>query len=800
MNFQTLSTVFKLAEKPDLFLTLDPQIGLTVKRDATLKASCDEVFRRVVTLLADSLKSSRNESLNTCFDLREQLRQYECAHSQIDSSIAKQVHALFALVLLKAATEDKTTRLTPLLTRASSEFIEMNPEQFTHCTMGALESLAHSYQTPSDRHKLLPKRPFGALRQKALIYLSGRMGDKSSKLFDLDTTIFSVTLAWWEAKAKQRANTPDANSLYAEDLLSKQADKPSNKALETLAFARDILFVEKMTLYHVISLCTADLILTRRVCTLLKMGLQVSYETVTAKRQAIIFDVEQTGILEMGLLLQTKKAALRIVKHGVDFSTEVLVKKLLAYKEEKNSNISFFELCVEMLTINELLYKKANLQDEWPRFFCAGSALTHKAANERFYGTKSYLPRKRLKFLYTTGNYLHKSFDDSSRAHNLEEFHERETIAILYTKIFRETTPRFLHADDTALYEKLTSKIIEYRNNSRQKTYNFYNYEQIAFENQELGHEYVWTHTDADSYKKILEAIGRVHKGITVKIPYLFKKIAPEKLADTEKDFLYDLQEPPVRKQPSTKRKKPPSSSRSPSPPSAFDLTTAFDKMTLSGTSEPQAVRAAPEKPLVAKQKTAKQHKTPAAISLSLPYAPRVTDWFCTPGSKRDPFIKDPKYSTGTYTPVDQYWIRARHSFAHAVDKYLTEGIETTDQATLNFYKAKRRIQLVGDITVTSDLITQTKTGIFTYSIGKTGRIFHRWFTPKNSKEIVSPEAKKGWNVLSEVQPEDIAAETEEMMAEDKSYVESENENMAVIVDPKNNARIRIVRLIAMEK
>lgn len=799
MNFATLSTAFKLSEQPDLFLALDSKIGLTVKRDIERKASCNEVFARVATLLADSLNSPSNHSLDACFRLREQLRQYEHTNPLIEPSITKQVHALFAVVILKAATEDKTASLTPLLTRANSQFPEMSAEEFTYCLMGALKGLADHYQTPSERNKLLPKRPFGALREKALVYLSGRMGDKSSKLFDLDTTIFSVTLAWWEAKAKQQAKTPDANSLYAESLLCRKVDKPTNKDFETLTFPRDILYTEKMTLYHVMSLCTTDLILVRRVCALLKMGLEVSYEKATPTRQAIVFHIEQTGILEIGLLLQTKKAALRIVKHGIDLSTEALIRKLLAYKEEKTSNLSFFDLCIEMLTINELLYKKANLHDEWPRFHCAGTVLTYKDPSERFFNTKSYLPRKRLKFLYTTGNYLHKCFHNSSTPLELEPLQERETISILYTKIFRDTTPSFLNADDTLLYEKLAGKIVECRNNSRQKTNIFCNYEQIAFENETLGHEYVWNLTDIGSYKTILDAIARVHKGITVKVPFLLKKI-PSSGQDSGKSFLEDLQQPAAPTKATTKRKKPPSSSRSPSPPTTGDLTSAFANMALSDSPKPPKVlpEAAlpPEKPPVVIKKPAKQPKTLA----DLLYAPRVTDWFCPPGSKRDPFVKDPKYSAVTYSAVEKYWIRTRHSFAHAVDKYLAVGIETTDQATLKLYKAKRRIQLVGDITVTSNLITQTKTGIFTYSIGKTGRIFHRWFTPKNSKEIVSPEAKKGWDVLSEVQPEDATAEKDEMIAEDKSYVESETENLAVIVDPKNNARIRIVRLIALEK
>ena len=800
MSFSRLSFAFKLAEQPDLYFTLDQQNGLTVKGDVALRASCNRVFQRIAVMFAETLAHTSCEKVSACLLLREQLNEYKRKNPELSPTLVQQVDALYTLIILKAATQDSSVRLTASLARASSPTQEITTEEYADCLMTTLKNLVDTYDMPCERAKLLPKNAFSQLRPKALVYLSGRMGDKSAKLFDLEESFFKANLTWWQSKAQKLALIPDESSLRGQRLLNQKVDKPTNLDFETLVYPRNLLFIEKVALYHLISFTTAYFVAMQKVGTLLKSGLEASYEQVTPTRKAIVFHPEQTGILELGLLLQTKRACLRIVKHGVESSVEIFIQKLLAYKEQKDCDLQFYDLCIEMLTINELLYKSAVLHDEWPKFDCAGKVLSYKDPKERYFSAISYFPRKRLKFLHRSGMYLHHNFRESGATLTLHSVQEKETIAILYTKIFKEFVLRFINNDDKILYDQLATKIVECRNNSRDKTVNLYNFEQIAFENRLLRHEYVWRLTDGSSYQKICDGVERANKGVIVKVPYLAKKLSSDdQPAVLDKDFLSDIRQPPPPAVKTQKRKKPPSSSRSPSPPQPVGLVNALAKLTL--VDAPSAVEVKEVAPQVLEKikKPQKQPKLQPSIP-ALFYASRVTEWFCPIGSKNDPFIKYPKYSAGKFSPLEVHWIRARHSYADTVDKYLAEGIETTDAQVLKFYKAKRRIQLVGDITITSGLITQTKTGVFTYSIGKTGRIFHRWFTSKNGKEIVSPETEKGWNVLNEPQPEDVAGEIEEKLAADGSYVEVETENLVVVVDPKNSARIRIVKLLSIDK
>ncbi len=780
-SISTISTVFGIASTTDRVLVLDPQKGITVSCDITLRATCDQVFKRLATLLAASLASSQNEPLEACFLLRERIRCYEGACNDLPMAVVHQVRALVNLLIIKASTEDTTGGVSPLLCRPQIQFPAMSPVQYPPYIIMAVKNLGDNLEADSENAKVLPSRAMGALRQKVLTFLSGKMGSESNQLFGIEMAFFDVMSQWWEVKAKRLSQTPDKNSSHAHKLLAEEVKKPTNHDFETLIYPRDLLYIEKCILHHLIALSTTELLIAGRLRQWLNKGVEVSYENVSATAQSIILTPKETGILELGLFLQTKRACCRVVKHGVDGYTEILLKKLQEYKAQKEASQEFFDLCVAMLTINELVHSKEKLRHNWDRLFCAGSVLLGKDDDQRYFSAASYLPRKRVKFLYTSGVYLHTSLHETSDTFNIGAIEARETIVILYVKIFKTFISRFLKEEDSAFYEVIAKKIAECRNNSKSKAVALYNFEQIAFKNRNTDTEYVWHRTEFADYKILLDDLEAVLKGVVLKVPALLRRVTQHQPG---RGFIDDIKLPEPHKRRVVKQKRALSSSRSPSPESAQPLVEKLTEAVANITIQPKV------------QAPVKATKTKVALL----YASRVRDWFSKPESKNDPFVKESKYSEGAYSDVDKYWIRARHNFALAVDGYLDEGIETTDANVLKEYKAKRRIQLVGEISVTSALVTQTKKGIFTYSIGKTGHVFHRWFTPKNSKEIINPGAEKGWEVLEEAQEVELSLDKEEQLANDKSYVEHETQNLVTIVDEKNNARIRIVRLMPIEK
>jgi hypothetical protein len=216
------------------------------------------------------------------------------------------------------------------------------------------------------------------------------------------------------------------------------------------------------------------------------------------------------------------------------------------------------------------------------------------------------------------------------------------------------------------------------------------------------------------------------------------------------------------------KRKTPPAS-RSPSPP-----------------------QPAPVEVLTEKVAALTVH-IPKPVQPRLVYASRIWDWFSPPGSPNDPFVKDPRYNSKKYTERAEFWIRLEHNFARAVDAYLHFGSETKDPEVLRRFKAVRRIQLVTEITVDSPNFRETRRGVTTYTIGK--RLFHRWFSSLNAREILEPDLDSGWEVLDNLQIDDDGPEDRDyLVTSDNSRVICETPYWVEIEDPKNYARITIAR------
>ena len=232
--------------------------------------------------------------------------------------------------------------------------------------------------------------------------------------------------------------------------------------------------------------------------------------------------------------------------------------------------------------------------------------------------------------------------------------------------------------------------------------------------------------------------------------------------------------------------------SRTPSPPSPVpgvsQLTKDLRKMALA-----EAPAAKP--PVAVKLVAAKS----VAIRPAFMLASRVKDWFARPGSVNDPFIKDPKYNTKKFSEYIMFWIRVEHNFALCLDKFIEEGKDTTDKKVLATFKAKRRIQFIAQISVNSDTINETRTGVITYAIGESGRVFHRWFTPKDRAEILNPGVEKGWEVLESLDDalDDIEGDMQDIAdIVDGSKVTSITDNLITAIDPKNkNAIITLVRM-----
>ncbi|MCE5294191.1 MAG: hypothetical protein LLF94_06210 [Chlamydiales bacterium] len=768
MTICRLNLAFTHANNSAAFLSAKNET-ISITTNASLAASPDAIFTVVRRQLAATVAETTRPAYDACLQLARHIYGYGLAHRSIIPQLALQVDTLMQLVLLKAQTATNPEDLT-------CETANLYYNQL----INQLSGLSQLYGPDS----FMPKRPFDALREQVFTFLRGRMGETSDRLFHLEVMIFGATVCAWEAKARTRITTYDENSQHAIHLLNDKIEHPAEIDFETLTYPRTVLFIEKMIYHRLLLLVTIEHKLNEHIAKYYQKKVRISYEKVQPNKQAIIFEPQDADIVELGLFLQTKKACCSLVKHGIGSGTETLLKKLLAYKAQPDYKPDFYNLCIDMLIVNEIVFHKSELHAEWQeKSTFTRSQVIPVDKSKRHFSAASYLPRKRLKYLYNLGDRLHAALQTKPEEQTPESIHANfvfhNTIAIQNLQLLRYTFPKFIPVANSSLYARLACKISEFRNLQSAKTKgikNFVKYEQFPFYSPFANKVFTFDIPTAKGYVDIVEEIKTLVTGrMQDKIGDLLKELDKK---EPKKSFIEDL---PTYTRRSIKPRKPNSTaSRSPSPNTVTPPAAAVEVVTESLANVTLAT-APPVKPL--------------SFAVILPCARRVNDWFFPIGHKRDPFVHDPKYRDKVCSDNKKMWIRIKHSFARAVDNYLQEAVPTDDPEVLKMYNTTERKQLVGEIIVDTPTGQQKKQGIFTYT-GK--QIFHRFFTQKNSREIVSPDLHKGWDVLKKNKISPVIFEDEEAQdpASDDSYVESETPNLVVIVDPKNNARIRLVRLM----
>ncbi|MBS0635153.1 MAG: hypothetical protein JSR37_06800 [Verrucomicrobia bacterium] len=744
MTLSKLTCAFALAKDPNLYIALHESSGLTVKRDEAQKASIEQIFKRVACVVADSLTADKRESYEHCVALQKELM-----HHGVKHPAQKQAAALVELAVCKAM----------------GELLHSNPQAVTQLLKNALKNLASHFGYESEREKLFPKGFFDKLRYQLLTVLNSKFTNyaESNILFDLDGCIHEITVAWWEAKAARR----------------KPCEKPP---IRHLSYTRDLLYGERVLLQHVVGYATAVYLTEQKIT-----KLQTQVEKLYYQNQALLFDIDEDelGLVEIGLLVQLKQACLRMQRSGIDESTSKLVKKLVSYKEDPTHIPLFYDLAIELLKINELIYKAKTLADDTEMLLGLGVSLIQEKES---LSSLSYLVRKRVKFLTN----MVKDLDRDLKApatYCLQESVEREAQAARIVATIRTLFKKFIKVSDHLLYRELHQKIASRRVEQGNKIDTFCRHERLAYTNLNKNQEYIWAEIAPKNYEDFNDAIAKKLARVLLRITIF---VQDAKKPQPERSFLPALPPAPTvvalkktkkkaESQQKTKRPSTPKSveSRSPSPLS-LPLVPPVEQPVLASKALPAQLQIAKPLPVVVLQTS------------PLPrYAERVSDWFSAIGSERDPFIKDPKYRDGAYSAEQQTRIRMYHNFGLAVDRCLSEAEETTDEEVLKLYKAKRRLQLVVEL-VRKDFFTK---GVITLSFGHSGKVFHRWFTPKNSRELVNPGVHDGWKVLNEEEDPLEHVEYDDSEMDDGSYIESVTPNTITVADPKNTLTIRIARL-----
>ena len=688
-----------------------------------------------------------------------------------------------------------------------------------------------------------------SLKKKALTLLESKTSTipkQCPQFYALKNFYFPVAKALYKlhkayAKAPQKAipvkNDSD-HSIRAEKLLKMAPVKPKTSDFQLISCPRDLLFIEKKALHHIKRFVLVQQAIAQRVNGWLERGLNVVYIGQANAPQGIFFDSKEAGILELGLVMQIQRACLRIIKDSEDPSLDDVLRKLVAYKKQEDGKEQFYNDCIEILETNELLSLNERLFAGWRKIEFAAEALLDGESVKHHFELRSYLPRKRLRFLRTTGLKLFPAICKLSKNSVDVRFARQAHIAAVYLDILKNFEAKIDYPSDTACYAELTAWISTALKTSKNKVDNHQRFDQMYFNNEdefpygEDGFEwYEFKITDAVKYEKVVKKIQALGGKLPLKMPKLVEKFESAN-PDSDKGWLADLpvSKPRVIKQPGKKKRTttqtPGSASRSPSPesstspaspikPSVVDelvqnlATLQLEQKSASVTTKTQG-KAAPIKALEV-QKITPKTPTPVALAASKitsnQYPWKTRRWWEPQSSPLHPFRCDTKYmSQKLYDdPIAGFWVSFEHNFALAVDNYLYEGSRTTDKKLLAEHDVIERIQLFGEVQVTTEAGIKVRTVVFTYGRGRHRRFVHRSCTRLDREDIINGNyIEHGWKILAQAAAElreaaklkAAAAEPEAaVLGTDGSELESITENLITIKDPKNRARIILVRM-----
>lgn len=165
----------------------------------------------------------------------------------------------------------------------------------------------------------------------------------------------------------------------------------------------------------------------------------------------------------------------------------------------------------------------------------------------------------------------------------------------------------------------------------------------------------------------------------------------------------------------------------------------------------------------------------------------RVVRWF-RQNPATDPFINDPQYTSRSFSSYAKSWIYAQHNFAKVVDYFVEkEGIKHNNECSM-----------VGEMTIDNE----TRRGLFTYVKNQQGIVYHRYLTLKADNDLTKEYEAKGYYTLDFPPLENLLrkekgpiGESEDVVVDDNSFVESITKYLITIKDPKNRATIRLCRL-----
>ncbi len=665
----------------------------------------------------------------------------------------------------------------------------------------------------------IPKNKIKPLKEKALSFLKAKITKHSPAYYDckaLKNTFFPIAQAKWDLErgfANAVKIVEEGDSLIGQKILDNPPKKLSHQDLKIIAYPRDLLFIEKQMLLHLKERTIVMLEVANRVNKWIGSGYNVFFLFPESSTQGIFYEIASDNDLDQELVQQVKRACTMLARKGLEGLGDGILKKLAAYSLQLNHNPQLLEQCLQLLETNELYSIYSKLTQDWRKVEYTADGLTSVSTTKKFFETQSYLPRRRLDYLLDLGYGLDSCSSISSNQESiLQCFTRLQTVYSLASDLLTSFEKRML--DDTALYTLLADRINEASGASMK---NLTRHEQITFRSSDLPYwdpnyeEYSWKNTGKEYYVKTVTAIQELSGKLPATVRNLFKEYACRpQVAKTAKGFVEDIALPKRIAVKRSVKRKPPSqsppvsenSSRSSSPetlevPPHIEIPIQIEKLTASVASltltkfQAEMPRVNPKKQLKASPPAKEQEAE--IISTGLKYDIRVLRWF----RDKDILTTDPEYTHTKYGKKAAKWIYFDHSFARIADLFFNYAVVDTNKKNLEQYGAvAERRQLIGDVTMQFKKSKVTTKGAFTLSKNDAGLTVHRLFsnTFRSGEIIDTGYAAQAWAILEKAgMPAPLAVKPKQM-AKDLSYVESQTEELIVIFDPKNNARIRLVK------
>ena len=502
MNISAFDRVIKALEWAKVYIPTEAASKLLSQNDL-----CVKIFNNTAKLLAQSLASSENAPLSACFTLNRTLQEFKKASPCKAESCSLQVDLLMTLILLKASCDDTHCALSHALTAAVLPEERMTQDQYFNCLTSTLNAFSDCQLIPGEQTMLMPKQGLAFLQYKSIVFLTDTNHIGTEKIFELNRLFFGVTAKRWALKAMSVCSELDESSKAGAILLNYVVQKnPPDMYFRILTYPRNVLFIEKLVLQNIYSFTMIDVFIQDKVTPWLEKGVSVAYSEMEPVKGArpLYLETKEEGILELGLYLQTKKQCDRLAK-GDTAGLDNFLRKLLAYKMQDDSDDDFFDLCRDMLVVNELLYKKSQLVADWKKLENASVYLCGLKTEHRLFKHRSYLPRKRLKFLCLAGMELYEHLNLHPTPRTAPEFNQ------LTYRSAKELWPltKFFHFfvrdEDTLFYSRLDCKLSECVQKSPKncKKDRVLSYVQVAF-STDSGGEDVWKVASLEEYMDII--------------------------------------------------------------------------------------------------------------------------------------------------------------------------------------------------------------------------------------------------------------------------------------------------------